>query len=147
MTSINAPAGRSVQSSFQGLHNLDCSRSLVGGRDAFVSELTNMTQSRELGPDAIDKAMLEPASVFTSPEEVLEHDELTKQQKIDILWRWQYDAAEQSVALEEGMPGNDSDLLRRIMLVLGTLGAPLDIAHTGPTKQHGLPRPVVSRDR
>jgi hypothetical protein len=99
----------------------------------------------KLSTEAIDRAMLEPASVFTSPEEVLEHDELARQQKIDILWRWQYDAAEQSVALEEGMPGDDSDLFRRIMLALGALGVRLDIEHTGPTKQHGLPRPAEWR--
>lgn len=105
-----------------------------------------MKRTEELAPEAIDRAMLEPASVFASPEEVLEHDELSKQQKIDILWRWQYDAAEQSVALEEGMPGDDSDLFRRIMLALGTLGVRLDIEHTGPTKQHGLPRPAERRN-
>jgi hypothetical protein len=107
---------------------------------------TDVKRRTKLGTEAIDRAMLEPASVFASPEEVLEHDELTNQQKIDILWRWQYDAAEQSVALEEGMPGEESDLLRRTMLALGALGVRLDVEHTGPTKQHGLPRPAGRRN-
>jgi len=80
-----------------------------------------------------------PGSVFATPEEVLEHDELSEAQKIEILRRWQYDAVELDVAVEEGMPGDDSPLLRRIMLALGTLSGPIDVEHLGPTKQHGLP--------
>jgi hypothetical protein len=87
-----------------------------------------------------------PSSVFAAPEDVLNHDELTRQQKVEILWRWAYDAAEQSVAVEEGMPGEDGDLLGRIMLGLGALSAAVDIGHTGPSKQHGLPRPSLAKD-
>jgi hypothetical protein len=75
------------------------------------------------------------------PEDVLKHDELTK-----ILWRWEYDAAEQSVAVEEGMPGEDGDLLGRIMSALGALGADVDLDHTGSCKQHGLPRPSLAKE-
>jgi hypothetical protein len=84
--------------------------------------------------------MLAPALVFGSPEGVLDNPELSKDQKIEILLRWEYDAAEESVALEEGMPGQDSDLLRRILVVLGRLRAAIDIEHTGPSKQHGIAR-------
>ena len=83
-----------------------------------------------------------PASVFATPEEVLEHAELTSAQKIEILRRWQYDAVEIDVAVDEGMPGDDDPLLRRIMLALGTLTGPIDLEHLGPNKQHGLPRTV-----
>jgi hypothetical protein len=38
------------------------------------------------------------------------------------------------------MPGQDSDLLRRILVVLGKLHAAIDIEHTGPSKQHGIAR-------
>jgi ubiquinone biosynthesis O-methyltransferase len=84
--------------------------------------------------------MLAPASVFASPEQVLEDPQLSGEQKIEVLLRWEYDAAEEAVALEEGMPGQDSDLLRRILLALSKLGAPTDIEHAGPSKQHGIPR-------
>jgi hypothetical protein len=88
----------------------------------------------------IETAMAAPASVFATPEEVLEHDELTREQRIEILRRWQYDAVEIDVAVDEGMPGDDDPLLRRIMLALGKLTGPIDLEHLGPNKQHGLPR-------
>lgn len=47
-------------------------------------------------------------------------------------------ASEEAVALEEGMPGAETDVLRRVLLALGSLTGPLDIECTGPTKQHGL---------
>jgi starvation-inducible DNA-binding protein len=86
----------------------------------------------------IEKAMLAPASVFASPEEVLEDPELSSEQKIEVLLRWEYDAAEGSVAVEEGMPGRDNDLVRRILVALGKLNAAVDVEHTGPGKQHGI---------
>jgi hypothetical protein len=104
-----------------------------------------MTDKGQLSAADVERAMLEPASVFATPEAVLTHDELTKEQKIEILWRWEYDAAEVAVAVEEGMPGEDNGLLRRVMLALGTLTGPLDMEHTGPTKHHGLARPAVPR--
>ncbi len=46
--------------------------------------------------DAVDlrKAMLNPTAVFRGPEDVLQRDELTREQKIEILRRWEYDALE-----------------------------------------------------
>ena len=95
---------------------------------------------KSLSPSDIERAFAAPASVFATPEEVLAHAELTDAQKIEILRRWQYDAVEVDVAVEEGMPGEDDPLLRRIMLALGTIAGPLDLEHLGPNKQHGLPR-------
>jgi len=105
-----------------------------------------MAELKKITPADIERAILEPSSVFAGPEDVLEHDELTREQKIEILWRWEYDAAEQAVALEEGMPGDESDVLRRVLLALGTLVGPIDVEHTGPTKQHGLARPPNDKD-
>ena len=72
-----------------------------------------------------------------TPEEVLRAPHLTDAEKADTLCRMAYDAAEMAVALEEGMPGEESDLQRRIMLALGQLHRGIDVEHTGPTKQHG----------
>jgi hypothetical protein len=107
--------------------------------------MNTASTSGRLTAAQIESALQTPASVFSTPEEVIEHDDLTREQKIEILWRWQYDAAELGVAVEEGMPGEDNGLLRRIMLALGTLTGPIDLEHTGPTKQHGLPRSVLAR--
>ena len=95
--------------------------------------------------EQIEKAMLDPESVFGMPENILNEASLPKEIKIEILRRWQYNASEESVALEEGMPGQESDMLRRILVALGDLSGPLDLQHTGPTKQHGLPREAIKK--
>lgn len=78
--------------------------------------------------------------MFDTPEHLCESPELTTQEKIELLKRWAYDDLEMSVAVEEGMPeGGHSDLQQQILLALAALGAELDLDHTGPTKQHGLP--------
>lgn len=88
-------------------------------------------------PD-IDRALLNPAAVFASPEDVLQHVRLTRAEKIKVLQRWEYDASEMDVAKEEGMiPPSEDDLLRRILLALGQLTDSADAERSGPTK-HGV---------
>ena len=93
--------------------------------------------------DRLERAMLEPDSVFNRPEDILDDARLTNDQKVEVLRRWQYQAAEEAVALEEGMLGEESDLLRRILVEIGKVAAPLDLEHTSPTKQHGLSRDAI----
>ena len=90
-------------------------------------------------PQELEAAMLNPGSMFASPEEVLENAELSRHQKIEVLLRWEYDAAEEAVALEEGVPGQESDLLQRILVALGKLDG-IDVERVGPSKQHGIAR-------
>ena len=49
----------------------------------------------------IKKAMLDPTKVFTDPSEVVADPGLTRDQKIEILRRWEFDAHELEVAEEE----------------------------------------------
>jgi len=86
----------------------------------------------------LEAALRDPASVFATPEEVAVHSALTKAQEIEILRLWEYDAAEEEVATEEGMPGRDGDLLRRILLALDALFGVVDVGESAPTKQHAL---------
>lgn len=88
----------------------------------------------------LQEALRDPASVFATPEEVAAHPGLAPEQKIEILRLWEYDAAEAEVATEEGMPGGNGDLLRRILLALEGLGAASETGESGPTKQHALLR-------
>lgn len=97
-----------------------------------------MTDGMHLPPNDFDRALLVPSSVFASPREVVENSALTAQQKIEVLYRWAYDAAELAVALEEGMPNGDDDLQRSILLALEDLQARIDTERAGPTKHHGL---------
>ena len=43
--------------------------------------------------------------------------------------------------LEEGMPGEESEILRDTLIALEKVIGPIDSEHTGPSKQHGLTRP------
>lgn len=72
-----------------------------------------------------------------TPEQLLIDARLTEHEKADLLCRMAYDAAEQAVALEEGMPGVDDDLQRRVLLALNQLHRGINLERTGPTKQHG----------
>lgn len=98
-----------------------------------------MTGRNRLTSADVEQALLDPGSVFDSPEELLRADELPKAQRIAILRRWEYDASEVCVAAEEGMPAGNTDLVHRILVALEQLGAVVDVEHVGPTKQHGIP--------
>jgi hypothetical protein len=87
----------------------------------------------------VEQALLDPGSVFGSPEELLVAKGLSREQRIAVLRRWEYDASEVSVAVEEGMPGGNADLVHRILRALEQLGATVDVERVGPTKQHGIP--------
>lgn len=101
-----------------------------------------MTDIEKPGSIDMEQALLDPGSVFESPEALLGHEALSPEQKIELLRRWEYDASENCVAVEEGMPGGESDLLRRILLALEQLTS-IDTEQVGPTKQHGIPRSAV----
>jgi hypothetical protein len=99
-----------------------------------------MTNAERLSNVEMQQALLDPGSVFATPESLLLHKGLSTQQKIEILRRWEYDASEISVAVEEGMPDGNSDLLHRILLALDQLTGGTGMEQAGPTKQHGIPR-------
>ena len=85
----------------------------------------------------IDKALVDPALVFNAPEEVLADNELSREQKIKILQRWEYDVRELQVAEEEGMEGPQPVTLDVVLRALRALGAPADTERSAPTKQGG----------
>jgi len=93
----------------------------------------------------LEAALRDPASAFATPEDVAAHAGLTREQKIEILRLWEYDAAEAEVATEEGMPGGNGDLLQRILLALEGLGAGSEAGESGPSKQHALLRRRAGR--
>ncbi|TDJ37723.1 MAG: hypothetical protein E2O61_05510 [Gammaproteobacteria bacterium] len=83
----------------------------------------------------IERAMRDPAKVFTDPSEVVADLKLTRDQKIEILRRWEFDAHELEVAEEEaGMTVLHPEMFDRIVQALHTLGAKRDTEHTPPTK-------------
>ncbi len=83
----------------------------------------------------VTKAMLDPTMVFKEPKDVVASNELTLDQKIEILRRWEYDARQLEVAEEEaGMTVRRPEMFDRVLEALHTLGAKRDTEHTPPTK-------------
>ena len=83
----------------------------------------------------VKKAMLDPTRVFKDPKEVIANTELTRDQKIEILRRWEYDAHQLEVAEEEaGMAVLRPEMLDLVLQALLTLGVERDTEHTPPTK-------------
>lgn len=85
----------------------------------------------------VEKALLDPGSVFETPEEVVASNELSREQKIKILHRWEFDVRELQVAAEEGMEGPQPVTLDTVRHALTSLGAPVDTERSAPTKQGG----------
>jgi len=83
----------------------------------------------------VNKAMLVPTMVFEDPKDVVANVELTRDQKIEILRRWEYDARQLEVAEEEaGMAVRRPDMFDRVVEALHALDVERDIEHTPPTK-------------
>ncbi len=83
----------------------------------------------------IEKAMLNPSSEFSHPEDVLKQKNILKEQQVAILQRWEYDARELSVAEEENMTGGPPNMLTEILDALHKLGVDKTGEHSPPTKQ------------
>lgn len=66
----------------------------------------------------LDRARLDPASVFRAPEDVLGAEALSVEEKRSILARWEADAEALLRATEEGMPPAENrspaELLRAV---------------------------------
>lgn len=73
----------------------------------------------------IEQAMLDPATVFRRPKDVLQADGVSPEDKKAILRRWEADAEALIRATEEGMPPSDNrgpgELLREVQAALQTL--------------------------
>ncbi len=75
----------------------------------------------------LNKAKLDPASVFRAPKDVLAAPELSIEDKKAILTRWEVDADALLRATEEGMPPEDNrnpgKMLRAVHEALESLGS------------------------
>ena len=87
----------------------------------------------------VKKALLNPSAVFERPDEIVQSNELSRDQKIEILGRWEYDVRQLQVADEESMtaPRPEPVTLDAVLKALRALGAPADVEHSAPTKQGG----------
>ena len=81
-----------------------------------------------------NKAKLNPAAVFKSPQEVVSCQELSREQKIEILRQWEQEATSMEVADEESMTGPQPKLLQPIRDALHALNYWPDTEHSSPSK-------------
>jgi len=93
-----------------------------------------------------EKALLDVSKVFSSPENIFDHADLTREQKLKLLQQWEYDLQLLLVAAEENMPaqgktsepGKTADLIQRIHKLVAKMGAEADPEKTGPAKAGGI---------
>lgn len=86
----------------------------------------------------LETALYDPARIFKKPDEVYASSHLTREQKIEILTRWEYDVREREVAAEENMLASvEVDILDEILTCLRKLNARADLEHVPPTKLGG----------
>jgi hypothetical protein len=86
--------------------------------------------------ERLNRALVDPASAYPNPEAVLQDKSISSEEKRKILSRWEFDVAELAVATEEGMPHDEEDLTRRILLALGQLDREGKREDIGPGKHH-----------
>lgn len=80
------------------------------------------------------KALIDPASVYKRPDDVLNDNDLTRNEKIKILRRWEYDALEIHVTEEENMPGENGELLNDVLKALHDMNADYEMKQPSPTR-------------
>ena len=57
---------------------------------------------------------MSPATMFSSPEDVVESDRLTKREKVQVLEQWEADAKALQTATDEGMSGGKPSCLDEV---------------------------------
>ena len=85
--------------------------------------------SRPRRPDAevemseidLERALNDPAGLFETPDAVVHHPALTREQKIRILNNWQLDASRLEGSEGEGMMGEGAPMLHRVRMALAAL--------------------------
>lgn len=82
----------------------------------------------------LKQAMDDPSSVFAAPADVVHSEDVSREQKIQILRRWEYEARTLEVAQDENMMGGASSRLTEVLDALHSLG---EEGSSGATNQTG----------
>ena len=94
-------------------------------------------------PD-LDRALVTPATVFASRDDVVRHPRLTIDCKREILWRWAWDEYLLDLALADGMPEGEPPRLPEVKAALRLLNVEWSPDPAAPAmpiphfEQHGL---------
>jgi hypothetical protein len=82
----------------------------------------------------LQQALDNPSNCFAAPADVVRSDEVSHEQKIQILRRWEYEARSLEVAQEENMMGATSSRLDEVLDALHALG---EAGLSGATNKQG----------
>lgn len=84
----------------------------------------------------LERAVVQPWSVYKAPEEVLADSRLSDAEKRRVLESWERDARELAVAEDENMAGGEPNRLGAVLEALAKLPAE-DERPRGPATMHG----------
>ena len=62
----------------------------------------------------IEAALQDPKAFFAEPQEVADHPQLSREEKLVILRRWEQGALRLSASESEGMGGGEESMLGRV---------------------------------
>lgn len=68
-----------------------------------------------------ERALVSPAAIFASPDDVVRHPQLSLDCKREVLWRWAWDEYLLEVAQDEGMPDGPPSRLADVKAALRVL--------------------------
>ncbi len=88
----------------------------------------------------LKQALVNPAAVFAEPKEVVVNPTFSRQQKIDVLRRWEHDTRLFQVSAKERLTDTSEDLLGEILESLHELDYWPDLEHPGSSEVGGLAR-------
>jgi hypothetical protein len=91
---------------------------------------------QKTNPIDIAKALMDPASVFSQPREIVGNSVLPRDVKLRLLRQWERDARGLAVAEEEGMSGGEESMLGRVRHAIQALGEDEPEA-AAPATKHG----------
>ena len=103
-----APGEQATISPWERAH-LPPSAAAAPGAEAEMSEID------------LERALNDPAGRFESPDAVVHHPALTREQKVQILNNWQLDASRLEGSEGEGMMGEGAPMLHRVRVALAAL--------------------------
>jgi len=69
----------------------------------------------------LEQALNDPAGQFATPDAVVHHPALTREQKVEILNSWQLDASRLEASEGEGMRSEEAPMLHRVRVALAAL--------------------------
>ena len=93
-----------------------------------------------------EEKKVNPATAYGHPEEVLNDAALTRDQKIEILREWHYDATSLQTSADENMTGGEPDRLQSVSNALLKLGvsATAEVDPHAPQKESVLRRGLTA---